>query len=84
MNPDEVGESLSEFESILDSNIERTRHILKDGAHPDSHPCSELFRERYEHLIWDMQKVAESFRDHEFIEVDQIVKRHLVLLPPNS
>jgi hypothetical protein len=84
MNPDEVAESLSEFESMLDSSIERTRQILKEGSHPDSHPCHELFRERYEHLIWDVQKVADSFRDHDLIEVDQIVKRHLVLLPPNS
>ena len=70
MNPDEVGESLSEFESMLDLNIERTRQILKGGAHPEFHPCHDLFRERYEHLMWDVKKVAESFRDHDFIEVD--------------
>jgi hypothetical protein len=84
MNPDEVGESLSEFESMLDLNLERTRQVLKEGAYFESHPCHELFRDRYEHLIWDVQKVTESFRDHDLIEVDQTVKRHFVLLPPNS
>jgi hypothetical protein len=85
LNPDEAaGESLSEFESMLDSSIERTRKVLKGGAHPDSHPCHELFLESYEHLIWNAQKVAERFRNHDLIVVEQTVKRHFVLLPPNS
>ena len=77
----EVLESLSDFELLLGRNIERFKKVLEGVYNDEESPICAFFKEKHAHLIFSPDDLRENFKNYEFFECEETVKRHQMLMP---